>query len=102
MSNVAWVFAFMVYASLVCLAIYALRRPPLKKPLDRDALEAADAAMRGRITEIEDRFERHVKRDAVRAGREAKLDDPAQGTLPLDRAARLSILRQRAKAQGLI
>lgn len=97
MTPIAWVFAFTVYATAVVFAIVLLRRPAPKKPLDRDALEATDAALRGRLTELEDRFDRHVKRDAVRAGRE-KADEAAQGTLPLDRAGRLSLLRQKALA----
>ncbi len=104
MTTAGWAFAGLVWLTVAAGSIaWILSRAPRKsKPLDRDALEAADAALRLRVADVEDRFERHIKRDAVRAGREKAADEAAQGVLPLDRAARLSAARTRAKAQGLI
>jgi len=86
---------WLTVAGLFALVIYQ-RGPKRRKPADE--LEAADAALRGRINDLEDRFEHFVKRQAGRASREAA-DQPS---LPLgDRATAVVELTRRARAMGL-
>jgi hypothetical protein len=88
-----------VWLSLVGLAIAYLfvRSPKRRKPVDE--LEATDAALRNRIVDLEDKFEHHLKRDAVRSLRDRKEQAEEQESLPFDKAARLSILRRKAAEQ---
>jgi len=87
-------------ASLVGLKISQLS-PKRRKPVDE--LEAADAALRLRLVDLEDKFEHHLKRDAVRLGREKRetqQDLPGIVTPGInDRVSRLEILRQKVAAQ---
>jgi len=73
------IFALLVWASLVGLAVMLLRQP--KKRKTQDELEALVAALKNRVIDLEDRLEHFVKREAVRRGRETK--DAAQGDLDL-------------------
>jgi len=104
MSNAAALLIGIVWLSLIGLAVAYLitRRPVPKKPLERDALEATDAALRLRIIDLEDKFEAQQKRNAVRAMRERREE---QLELPLaepDRKTRLAAVRARAAAAGLV
>jgi hypothetical protein len=89
------IFALLVWASLVGLAVMAMRRPTKRK--SQDELEAVLSALKHRIIDLEDQLEHHVKREAVRIGRDKR--ESAQGALPLsggldtDRPARLAALR---------
>jgi len=103
-SNAAILALLVVWLSLVggALALLVLRSPKRRKPVDeRDALEAADAALRNRLVDLEDKFEHYVKREAVRTMRGKKDVDEAQAVLPLGRADRLRAVQQRAAAAGL-
>lgn len=86
---------------LSCAGLAALwmvqRIPPPKKPLERDALEAADSALRLRINDLEDKFETYTKREAVRSMR-ARREDPQQ-ELPLTREQRKADLIRRWNSQ---
>jgi len=100
-SNAALALIGVVWVSLVlgALALVVLRSPKRRKPVDE--LEAADAALRNRLVDLEDRFEHYVKREAVRTMRGKKDVDEAQAVLPLGRADRLRAVQQRASAAGL-
>jgi membrane protein implicated in regulation of membrane protease activity len=101
MSNAVVALVAVVWLSLVAVgALWVVQRSP-KRRKPADELEAADAALRGRIVELEDRFESHVKRDAVRSGRARVEDGGAQAALPFDRATRLQAVRERGHARGL-
>lgn len=96
MSSAAYALAAVVWLSLVALAVVVVlqRSPRRRKPVDE--LEAADAALRNRLVDLEDKFEHYTKREAVRAGRAKREDMVEQPVLPLaDRAAHLSMLRQK-------
>jgi hypothetical protein len=103
MSPAAWVFAGIVWLSIIAVVVtvLVLRRPAPKKPLERDALEATDAALRARIVDLEDKFEHYVKRETVRDSRARREVDGGQGNLPLDRAVRLQAARERGRSRGL-
>jgi hypothetical protein len=86
---------WLTIAGLCALLLYQ-RGPKRRKPADE--LEAADAALRGRINDLEDRFEHFVKRAAGRASREAAVPvdggaRPPQSVLELTRLARARGLR---------
>jgi len=100
-SNAAILALLVVWLSLVggALALLVLRSPKRRKPVDE--LEAADAALRNRLVDLEDKFEHYVKREAVRTMRGKKDVDEAQAVLPLGRADRLRAVQQRAAAAGL-
>jgi membrane protein implicated in regulation of membrane protease activity len=88
---------WLTVAGLAALVIYQ-RAPKRRKPADE--LEAADAALRGRIIDLEDRLEHFVKREATRARRESGGNDQQLG-LPLDRAGAVLEITRKAKAMGL-
>jgi len=100
-SNAAILALLVVWLSLVggALALLVLRSPKRRKPVDE--LEAADAALRNRLVDLEDKFEHYVKREAVRTMRGKKDADDAQTVLPLGRADRLRAAQQRHAAAGL-
>jgi hypothetical protein len=77
--------------------ILLLRQPRRRKPVDE--LEAADAALRARIVDLEDRLEHFVKRTAGRLSRESVAESPAP--VVGDRAAGLLQITRAAKAMGL-
>mgnify|MGYP001610452083 CR=1 FL=1 len=102
MTPAAYFFLSLVWLTVAGLVgLYLVQRSPKRrKPVDE--LEAADAALRNRIVDLEDKFESYTKREAVR-GMRARKDaaDDAQQALPVDRNARLSLLREKARAVGL-
>lgn len=107
MSNAAWIFLGIVWLSAVTLAVAVVVTRAPKKRKSTDELEAAIAALRNRIIDLEDKLEHHIKREAVRIGRDKK--DSAQtdllaGSDPLSaRREALSALRTRVAAQrGII
>ena len=89
-----------VWLSLVALAalVVVQKSPKRRKPVDE--LEAADAALRLRLIDLEDKFETYCKREAVRLMRARR--EPEQQELPIDRKERLSALYKRARERGLI
>jgi len=92
----AAIFFGIVWLSAVGLiALYLIQRSPKRrKPVDE--LEAADAALRNRMVDLEDKYESFVKRLAVRDMR-AKANE-AQPELPMglsDRDIRLKAIRER-------
>jgi hypothetical protein len=89
---------WLTIAGLIALTIYQ-RGPKRRKPADE--LEAADAALRGRINDLEDRFEHFVKRQAGRASRE-NADGAGRGAdgAP-DRAQSVLELTRMARSRGL-
>lgn len=91
MSNAVAALAVVVWLSLVAVVLFTVwfRAPKRRKPVDE--LEAADAALRNRLVDLEDKFESYVKREAVRgmrARKDAAEASVEQQVLPLDRAAR--------------
>ena len=93
MTNAAYFFLAIVWLSAVALvAVYLVQRSPKRrKPVDE--LEAADAALRNRMVDLEDKYASFVKRLAVRDMRERKEEQPE---LPgLSRAAQLAALRSK-------
>ena len=102
MTTGAWVFISLAWVSLMGFfaVLIILRQPRRRKPVDE--LEAADAALRLRMVDLEDKFEHHLKRDAVRTMREKKESAPGlyDAVDPLsDRRAALAALRSRVAAQ---
>lgn len=103
MTNAAWTFSGLVFVGIVALVALSVLLHAPKKRKSTDELEVAYSALRLRLGDIEDKFEHHLKRDAVRLGREKKDD----GQLALqnlavpggDRQARLSALRARIASQ---
>ena len=69
MTTGAYVLAALVWLSLVAVvcAVLYLRAPRRRK--SQDEVEAAFAALKLRLIDLEDKHETFVKRDAVRAGR---------------------------------
>ena len=96
MTNAAWLFMGIVWVTLGALAgLFLMQRSPRRrKPVDE--LEAADAALRNRILDLEDKYESFVKRLAVRDMR-AKKEQPEQENPPgfTDKASRLAAVQQR-------
>jgi hypothetical protein len=101
MSNAAIGAWLVVWLSLVGvgIALLVLRQPRRRKPVDE--LEAADAALRARVIDLEDKYESAAKRYAVREMRARRELDQDQGVLPLDKVSRLALVRARAAAAGL-
>ncbi len=95
MSNAIIALIAVVWLSLIALGAVVLvqRSPKRRKPVDE--LEAADAALRQRVVTLEDNFERHVKRDAVRAGRAVKEDAQTELGLTDSPQSRLAAVRAR-------
>jgi hypothetical protein len=90
-TNAAYFFLASVWLSVVALVgVYLVQRSPKRrKPVDE--LEAADAALRNRMVDLEDKYSSFVKRLAVRDMRERREEAPE---IPgLDRATRLASLR---------
>jgi membrane protein implicated in regulation of membrane protease activity len=89
---------WLTLSGLAALVVYQ-RAPKRRKPADE--LEAADAALRGRINDLEDRFEHFVKRQAGRTSRE-NADGASRGAdgAP-DRAQSVLELTRLARARGL-
>lgn len=86
MSNAAWLFGAIVWLSLVGLGVVVVlsRTPRRRKPVDE--LEAADAALRNRLVDLEDKFESYVKRENVRsmrAKKETREEEAPQLDIPL-------------------
>ena len=97
MTNAAYFFLAIVWLSAVALvAVYLVQRSPKRrKPVDE--LEAADAALRNRMVDLEDKYASFVKRLAVRDMRERRQEQP---DLPgLDRGAQLTALRAKLAAK---
>ena len=93
MTNAAYFFLAIVWLSAVALVgVYLVQRSPKRrKPVDE--LEAADAALRNRMIDLEDKYSSFVKRLAVRDMR-AKKEEVGQPQLSgIDRATRLAALR---------
>jgi hypothetical protein len=89
-----------VWLSLAALAAVVIvqRSPKRRKPVDE--LEAADAALRARLLDLEDKFEHYVKREAVRNMRTRQESAPDQPPLPgVDRLSRLAELRAKLAAK---
>lgn len=82
MSTAAWIFLSLVWVSAVVLVVFFfwLRSP--KKRKTSDEIEGSISALRGRVTDLDDRLEHHVKREAVRIGREKRDNDLEQSRLP--------------------
>jgi hypothetical protein len=103
MTTGAYIFLATVWLSIVGLAALYLaqRSPKRRKPVDE--LEAADAALRNRMVDLEDKYESFVKRLAVRDMREKKSSAGEQTTLPygVDRATRLAELRSKLAEKRL-
>jgi hypothetical protein len=100
-------FLGLVWLSVAALAVAVIitKAPKRRKPVDE--LEATDAALRNRIIDLEDKLEHHIKREAVRIGRdkrESATPDMFSGTDPLSaRREALSALRTRVAGQrGII
>jgi hypothetical protein len=98
-TNAAYFFLSSVWVSVVALVAFYLvqRSPKRRKPVDE--LEAADAALRNRMVDLEDKYESFVKRLAVRDMRNKKEEGSNQIPLSLDRRARLTELRARLAAK---
>jgi hypothetical protein len=99
-SNAAYLFLAVVWLSVAAIVAVAVlqRSPKRRKPVDE--LEAADAALRARLIDIEDKFEHYVKREAVRSMRTRQEAVPDQAALPgVDRVSRLTELRARLAAK---
>jgi hypothetical protein len=101
MSNAAYFFLTMVWLSVVSLVAVAVaqRSPKRRKPVDE--LEAADAALRNRLVDLEDKFEHYVKRESVRDMRARREGGAGEQPPPpgIDRASRLLELRARLAAK---
>jgi hypothetical protein len=79
-----WSFAVLVYLSVVVIVGYFLwerRQPKPKAAKTPDELETLLAQYRLRLTDVEDKLEHFIKRNAVRIQRDAK--DTAQSHLDL-------------------
>jgi len=89
---------WLTVAGIAALVVYQ-RGPKRRKPVDE--LEAADAALRGRINDLEDRFEHFVKRQAGRAS--AAAGDRASGGTDGATGGAQSVLEltRLARARGL-
>lgn len=100
MSNAAYLFLAVVWLSVAAIVAVAVlqRSPKRRKPVDE--LEAADAALRARLIDIEDKFEHYVKRESVRDMRARRESAPEQPSLPgVDRVSRLNELRAKLAAK---
>jgi hypothetical protein len=94
-----WVIAAVLYCTTLAAVLWYLTRPKQKPPKASDELELSIQALRGRVLDLEDRFEHYVKRESVRAGRAAeRAPQAAQGT----KAAELARLRGVAVTKGLL
>jgi len=82
-----------LYLSSLAVGVWYVSRPKQKQPITEDELERKIASLRQRTVELEDNFERHLKRDAVRSHREKT---SGELLFPETKEARLAALRARA------
>jgi len=83
-----------LYLTTLGAGLWAWSEARKKRPKSSDEVEASIAQNRLRVADLEDRVERHIKRDAVRDYRAKEV----VGDIPNDRQSRLLALRSRIAA----
>jgi hypothetical protein len=100
MSPLTYFLITLCWLSTVAVLLFWMHThsPKRRKPVDE--LEAADAALRNRMLDLEDKYESFVKRLAVRDMRAKRAEDSGQPVLPsTNRADELAALRGRLAAK---
>lgn len=110
MTTIAWVYVFGVTAAALALLASIVLRSSAKKSARRDKqetieeLELSYSTLKGRLSDLEERFDRKGKRDAVNKHID-NLQAGNQGELPgisnSDRLDRKVEITRRARVMGL-